>query len=166
MGGREFSLLVDGKPPIADEATIHRVLEEQLFLLPSVVEGSGPFPDRHAAWSKPADSFDASTRFVVVSFYLALMTAECLALAGAEGDIVVEGPFAGNELFLAMLGAATRRPVVPMRASATGTSIGAAMLAVAQPMPRLNRGEPIVLLPARATAMAAYAEHWRSVLGD
>ena len=30
------------------------------------------------------------------SFYAALMVAECLDLIGAEGPVIVEGPFGGN----------------------------------------------------------------------
>jgi sugar (pentulose or hexulose) kinase len=58
-----------------------------------------------------------------------MITATCLELAGADGEIVVEGPFARNRLFLEMLGVATGRAVMAQAGQATGTSIGAALLA-------------------------------------
>ena len=55
------------------------------------------------------------------------MTAECLSLIGAEGPVVVEGPFAKNHWFKTMLSSATGRQVIAS-SSRTGTAIGAALL--------------------------------------
>ncbi len=49
-------------------------------------------------------------------------------MIGAEGPVVTEGPFARNRLFLGMLATAIDRPVTGAGESATGTSIGAALL--------------------------------------
>ncbi|WP_423065505.1 FGGY-family carbohydrate kinase [Devosia sp. CN2-171] len=158
MGGREFEMLTSPRQP--GEATIARVLSEGIMLTPSVVQGSGPFAGRQAQWTVPREQLDDDAVYVVVSFYLAMMTAECLMLTGASNHTVVEGPFAGNALYLRMLAAATGRPVEPIKRSATGTSIGAALLA------RMERhvahdaavveGDP---------AAAAYAERWRRAVG-
>jgi sugar (pentulose or hexulose) kinase len=96
---------------------------------------------------------------VVVSFYLALMTAECLSLTGAEGPTVVEGPFAGNRLYLEMLASATHRPVEAVQRGATGTSIGAALLA------RMEAGPPVKppVTVAGNDDMAWYAGRWREM---
>lgn len=166
MGGREFSQLFPTEPPMPSEAAIRRVLDEQIFLLPSVVEGSGPFPNRHGHWTRPRDSLDAATQYGVASYYLALMTAECLELSDAEGEIVVEGPFAGNGPYLEMLGAATGRPVIAMRTSATGTSIGAALLVLENPAPRADAGEAIAPPLALADRMSRYAAQWRDMVRD
>ena len=88
------------------------------------------------------------------------MTDACLRLTSATGPTLVEGPFARNAEFIAMLQAATGRPVLTSKA-ATGTSIGAAML----------MGAPIDLVqPTRSKdagnlpALKAYAAKWRSEL--
>lgn len=127
MGGREFELLMEGHSRQSDSAQLTAVLESQTMLLPSTVTGSGPFPGRQARWigSEPHDG----RRHAAVSFYLALMTATCLDLVGAEGTVVVEGPFAANEPYLTMLAAAGKRPVATGRPESTGTSMGAALLA-------------------------------------
>jgi sugar (pentulose or hexulose) kinase len=160
MGGREFALLTGGAAIEPTAATIARVLERGIFLLPSVVEGSGPYPQRKARWSHARETLDAETVYVTASFYLAMMTAECLALAGAEGDIVVEGPFAGNKAFLAMLEAAACRPVIASLTSTAGRAIGAAMLARMEP----GTPPPPVALNADPEMMR-YAWRWRQALG-
>jgi sugar (pentulose or hexulose) kinase len=143
------------------EAELRRVLGERHFLLPSVVEGSGPFPSRHARWSTLRASLSPGEQCAVVSFYLALMTAQCLELADAEGEIVVEGPFTGNRLYLEMLTAATGRPVFATHGDSTGTAIGAALLAIEKPKPRSDGGSPVAPLADLASLMERYAARWR-----
>lgn len=127
MGGREFSLLTDGKPQDWSDADVAAVLARKALLLPSTQQGSGPYPRHTAQWLATED-MTGGQRFTAISFYLALMTATCLDLIGAGGPTIVEGPFARNRLFTRMLAAATARAVIASEA-ATGTSIGAALLA-------------------------------------
>jgi len=125
MGGREFQVLAGDQHVKISDPDISAVLEDGVFLLPSVSAGSGPFPDRQSNW---VGSPNVAQRNVAASFYLAMMTATCLQLIGAKGDIIVEGPFSENDLYLKMLSAATGLPIVADKSSATGTTIGAAML--------------------------------------
>lgn len=159
MGGREFEMLTTPREPSAE--AIERVLRERITLTPSVVQGSGPFPNRQAQWTVPRDQLSDDEVYVATSFYLAMMTAECLDLTGAENHTVVEGPFAGNALYLRMLAAATGRPVEPVKRSATGTSIGAGLLA------RMDRpladGQPAALVEGDAAA-AGYALDWQKIM--
>jgi sugar (pentulose or hexulose) kinase len=160
MGGREYSQLVGPTPPHASDKAINRVLEEAILLYPSVTAGSGPFPDRKSHWSHPEHTLDAEARFAAISFYLALMTAECLMLSGADGNTVVEGPFAANRLFVEMLVAATGRPVEAMTSSQTGTSIGAALLARMKGKEARGTVVPVHSSPL----MAKYALRWREAV--
>ncbi|WP_332718303.1 FGGY-family carbohydrate kinase [Pelagibacterium mangrovi] len=165
MGGREYSTLTgDGTEP-SDPETIAAVLEKGLMLLPTVQRGSGPFPGREAQWTGGVEAADAGTRHAVISFYLALMTAECLALTGAEGEIIVEGPFARNRDYLTMLGAATERTVLADGRNATGTSIGAALLAVGAGAKPGGGYEAVAAGPADVGALARYARDWRRLVG-
>ncbi len=126
MGGREFELVRRGHDGSFSEADVAAVLERGMLLLPSVETQSGPFPGREAVWSE--EGVGDGERFVALSFYLAMMTATCLDMIGAEGPVVTEGPFAKNRLYLRMLAAALGRPVFGAGGSATGTSLGAALL--------------------------------------
>jgi sugar (pentulose or hexulose) kinase len=157
MGGREFEMMTSPRTPSPE--AVRRVLGDAVALTPSVVMGSGPFPGRRARWSVPEAELGEDDVYVGTSFYLAMMTAQCLELAGAEGPIVVEGPFAGNALFLEMLASAAGRQVEAVRRSATGTSIGAALLA------RMEAGPPgAPLLVEPSAAMIAYAALWRQAV--
>ena len=110
------------------------------------------------AGPKPAST--AGERAAAVSFYLALMTATCLDLIGAEGPTVLEGPFAANAAYRRMLAAATGRPVLRSDAGSTGTSLGAALLAtpISPPFAPAGCARP------EAARLAAYAAAWRARL--
>ena len=127
MGGREFEILGTTSSNNVHADDINFVLLRKAALLPSVVNGCGPFPNRSMTWLN-ANGLSAPQKHIVVSWYLALMTATCLNLVGAEGPVIVEGPFTQNNSYLEMLAAATQRPVHPNHAKGTGTTQGAALL--------------------------------------
>ncbi|TGS35769.1 carbohydrate kinase, partial [Mesorhizobium sp. M8A.F.Ca.ET.182.01.1.1] len=55
MGGREFSMLTDGRPQEWLDDDVAAVLARQVLLLPSTQRGSGPFPHRDARWVNAED---------------------------------------------------------------------------------------------------------------
>ncbi|PZQ50069.1 MAG: carbohydrate kinase [Rhodovulum sulfidophilum] len=157
MGGREYEIIRAGRALVPTPEHRARVLARGLMLLPAVEPGSGPFRGREGGWTEPPGS-DGETA-VALAFYLALVTAESLSLLGAAGPIVVEGPFAANADFLDMLEAAAGRPVLASSGGATGTAVGAALLAggVQDAAP-----EPA---SARDTgALRGYAARWRGMV--
>jgi sugar (pentulose or hexulose) kinase len=133
MGGREFELLTKGQGTATPEA-IHRVLEERIVMTPSVVPGCGPFPDAEHRVVNASNSLNADETYVAASLYAALMTKACLDLTRAAGPIIVEGPFARNALYAEALSKAIGRSVIVV-SSSTGTSVGAALLAVGSSAP-------------------------------
>ncbi|MDO9416089.1 FGGY-family carbohydrate kinase [Pararhizobium sp.] len=158
MGGRAFSVL-GGRGGVAiAPADMTAVLERDVMILPSTPEGSGPYPHNGASWTAPADTLSSAERTVAISFYLALMTATCLDLIGADGPVIVEGPFSENAQFKQMLAIATGRSVLSGSGSATGTSVGAAMLAIDHPP--ASELTPFVAVPD--ARMQVYAEKWRA----
>lgn len=160
MGGREFSVLTEGRSEDWTEDDVANVLAHKTFLLPSTQQGSGPFPNHAAGWLNAAGMTDGR-RFVAISFYLAVMTAVCLDLIGADGPAIVEGPFARNRLFVSMLAAATARTVIASEA-ATGTSIGAALLASDQGRATQGKGERTE--PPADPAWVDYVRSWRAAV--
>lgn len=127
MGGREYEVIQQGQPINPTDQDVMTVLERQTMLLPSIESGSGPFQGRRIQWHGVEPDVGTGQRSAALSFYLALMTGTCLNLVGGAGPTIVEGPFARNPEYLAMLQAVTTRPVLT-NAAVTGTSIGAAML--------------------------------------
>ena len=159
MGGREHDLLRGAKPPAATRDDAARVRDQGIMLMPSVVAGSGPYPDRAMHWL-PGPPDDAAQE-VAVGYYLALMTAECLSMTGGHGPVIVEGPFARNRHFLNMLAVATARSVL-VSPSQTGTAIGAALLFAdaRNPPPQAE----IAPQPVDPTLLP-YAAAWRERVG-
>ena len=160
MGGREHDLLRGSRPAVATPADAARLRDRGVMLLPSVVAGSGPWPDRAMHWLPAAP--DDGCHEVAVGYYLALMTAECLAMTGGRGPVIVEGPFARNLWFLDMLAVAAARPVL-VSPSQTGTAIGAALL-----FARAGDVSPVPDGPAHPVdvALARYATRWRDQVGQ
>ena len=128
MGGREFELIRAGRDITPSDADRDAVLNG-IHLLPAVEPTSGPFMGREMKWSVMPGT--AGQEMIALSYYLALMTDTCLSLINATGDVIVEGPFGRNDDYLQMLGAL--RQNVRIAASATGTSVGAALLAMDSP---------------------------------
>ena len=160
MGGREYDRMRgQGAAPGAHD--VRDVLDNHLFLLPSVESATGPFQGRTHGWAPAEPDVTDPRRDVALALYLALMTAECLAITGANGPVIVEGPFAQNPLYLAMLAAATGFPVTAS-ASQTGTAVGAALLFAS----------PVSVQPAWPPAQSApddlkmigYAKAWRAAV--
>ncbi|WP_027487409.1 FGGY-family carbohydrate kinase [Allorhizobium undicola] len=141
MGGREYELLTAGRTPpdnAAIAAAVGDVVARGVMLLPNVVEGCGPLPGGTLTWyGEPEDD---AAYFAVVALYSALMTQTSLGLIGAQGKTIVEGPFAGNLLYLQALAALTGREVVVAEGGApSGTAEGAALLCGIAPAPVQER---------------------------
>ena len=158
MGGREFELLTKGQGA-ATPAAIERVVDEGILFMPSVVPGCGPFPDAEHRVVNAPSGLNPDEIYVAASLYAALMTKACLDLTRAAGPIVVEGPFARNALYVEALSKATERSVIPV-ASSTGTSVGAALLALGpseRSMPQAGHAAGHHKLPK---AFREYAAQW------
>ena len=157
MGGREFEILSAeiGPVPIDDAvAAMPGVIEKGMMLLPNVAPGSGPFPGKERRWVN-ADAASAAERHASACLYLALMTEACLALIGAGGPVVVEGPFSLNETYLDLVAALTGRDVIAVPGS-TGTSAGAALLAGIAPIAGKEKHFP----PREILHLAEYRRRW------
>ena len=127
MGGREFDRLTGQSAAVPDAAAIARVVGESIMALPTFAPGSGPFPLAAGRWSHDLATLTPPEVSVAASLYAALMTATCLDLLGAEGEVVVEGPFARNDLYCDALQMRLGRDV-HAASGGTGTSAGAARL--------------------------------------
>ncbi|MBD8065303.1 FGGY-family carbohydrate kinase [Devosia sp. PTR5] len=155
MGGREFDTLVPGiaEPSAAD---IEQVLAADVQALPSVVPGVGPFGARRASWTVDPENLPDGMRTAAASFYLALMTRECLSLCGLGKRVVIEGPLARNRLFVSAL-AQLLGVLVSTSADGTGTSLGASLLF---PGAGGAHSAEAVVEPLQADGLEAYAQRW------
>ena len=130
MGGREFELLLGGiEDTSIDYQTLRKVAKEGPMLMPSVVTESGPFQGRQHVWIGDEPLYAEPQRMAAISYYLAMISSQCLSLTGHDGPIVVEGPFARNRGYCIMLASAMQCKVYAASGT-TGTSTGAAMLTI------------------------------------
>ena len=163
MGGREFEMLTAELGPYTTDAVreaLPGVIQSRLMLLPNVAEGSGPFPSRKRRWVN-ADGKDQGARWAAAILYLALMTDACLDLIGADGPVLVEGPFAANAAYLAVLQAVLGRSVIGLSGS-TGTSQGAALLAGIRLLPATSKPADVWGLEG----LAAYRTAWKAAVQE
>ncbi|OWW04696.1 carbohydrate kinase [Rhizobium sp. R72] len=159
MGGREFETISGEIGQVETQeiaSAIERVVEKGMMLLPNVVSGSGPFPGKSARWIN-AQGASGTERYAVLCLYLALMNQACLDLIGAQGPIIVEGPFALNDTYLMVLAALTCRDVIAIPGS-TGTSQGAALLTGIKPPSGTERK----VLPSAIPGLETYRKAWHA----
>ncbi|MFK7903028.1 MAG: FGGY-family carbohydrate kinase [Nitratireductor sp.] len=161
MGGREFETLMQGRTQEYIQEDKASVLNKMLMLLPSIVTNSGPYPDKISKWLNREGELTNGEYFIVVSYYLALMTASCLELIESAGSIIVEGPFANNAHYCEMLQASTGQLVVPF--VGTGTSIGAALLTLEHNNKEVVEEE---MSFSAEQALTAYARHWKKIVSQ
>ncbi len=161
MAGREYGIIAGGAAvPTGND--IERVVRDGLMALPTFAPGTGPFPAGRERWTEAPERLSPRERAAVAGLYAALVTETCLALAGADGPVIVEGPFAHNDTFLAALAQLVPRPVIA-RPDATGTTEGAALLA--DGLARHALSDPPVVAPLRVD-LTSYGSKWRMASSD
>jgi len=155
MGGREWEMTMAVEPvatPDEEDEALAKVLARESMLLPSLVKGTGPFPEAQGGWHLEPET--PLERRAAASLYQGLMTMTCLDMIGSRGRIVVEGPFARNQIYLAALASLSNRPV-HASSSETGTALGAAVLAGLKPRLSLTSVERAI------HGLEAYAKVWQ-----
>jgi sugar (pentulose or hexulose) kinase len=162
MGGREFDAIAGAAATVPEPADIDAVISGGTMALPSFVPGSGPFGGGEGRWTVPPETLSSGQRTAAASLYLALVTAECLLIAGSAGPVIVEGPFAANRLFCAALAAIAGAEVTPST-QRTGTTFGAALLATVGAERRAARGAAVE--PLRHKLLDIYVRQWREASG-
>ena len=99
-------------------------------------------------------------RAVAVSWYLALMTAVCLESIGADGPIVVEGPFAAQPTIRGDAGGGDRKRGRRLRGANRHQPRRGPPRSPDAPVGNPRRAHPRPP-PERRAALAAYAARWR-----
>lgn len=164
MGGREFAAILDGAPPDADDADLSAVLASGAMALPSFVPNGGPFPGRAGAIEGRLPDRPGA-RAALASLYAALVTHWFLdALGAAAGPIAIEGSFAANRLYGAILAALRPGQAVMASADAAGTAYGASLLASWPAPPAGHPLRPVAPFPG-ADALRDHAAAWRAAAG-
>ncbi|MBI3674037.1 MAG: L-fuculose kinase [Rhizobiales bacterium] len=164
FGGKEFEILAGeaaaAEPTLAAAADL---AVRGVLALPSFTGSPGPMPGTgnrgRILGELPAGD---TPRVSLASLYCALMVAEQLDLLGSRHEVIADGPFARNPVFLALL--AQLRPGQKVLASdlRDGTTAGAACLALMQNdrLPHIGLSLNQVA-PASIPGLAGYQSRWR-----
>jgi sugar (pentulose or hexulose) kinase len=130
MGGREIASLAGQIDVAADQAAmaaaVPAVLQNDIMLLPSFAPGVGPFPTNEGCWiNRPENEFE---RRATICLYAALVTDASLDLIGARGAILIEGRFAGAEVFVRALPSLRPENIIYTASAENDVSFGALRL--------------------------------------
>jgi sugar (pentulose or hexulose) kinase len=168
-GGRELEVLSQGAPvESADIAAVSRLVRRGTMALPSFTDSGGPVPNSGGRGRLEGPSPETpGERASLAALYCALMVNESLQAIDSRNDVIIDGPFAHNRVFVGLLAllrlsyvSADRRVLVCEIKE--GTTAGAACLAL-MPDGRLPR-LPLTLqevAPFALPELAAYAAAWR-----
>jgi sugar (pentulose or hexulose) kinase len=168
-GGRELEILAQGAPAeSADIATVSKLVRRGTMALPSFTNSGGPVPNSGGSGRLEGPPPETpQERASLAALYCALMVNESLKAIDSRNDVIIDGPFAHNRVFVGLLAllrlsyvSANRRVLVSEIKE--GTTAGAACLAL---MPDgLLPNLPLALeevAPFALPELAAYAAAWR-----
>ena len=132
MGGREYEVLSRGAPAeAASFKALGSLVAQGTFALPSFTDTGGPMPGTGnkglVKGPAPASEEERST---LAALYCALMVDRSLAAVKSKGDIIVDGPFAKNPVFLSVLASLRHPQTVLASQLRDGTTAGAMVLAL------------------------------------
>ena len=161
MGGREFAELAGeeglrASPEVDEVATL---LAAGTMALPSFTDSGGPFPGtgNQGRIIGPAPEGPAA-RSALASLYVALMTMIDLELLESAGDVIIDGSFADNRMFVALLAALRPEQSFLVSRAKDGTALGAALLL---DWPRRAGLDLQPVAAANIAGLDHYAEAWR-----
>jgi sugar (pentulose or hexulose) kinase len=162
MGGREFAQIAgdEGLRTRSTAEDARQVIARGLFALPSFATTGGPFQGcRGRIEGEPRNAVE---RGALAAVYAALMTREAIACTGTAKRVYVDGPFAANDAFCAVLAAAMPEVEVHATEHPEGTAIGASLLAQTTANGVLP-SVPIAARPIRGDVLPVrdYVDAWR-----
>ena len=167
MGGREFEVLSRGAPAeAASFKALGGLIAQGTFALPSFTDSGGPMPGTgnkgQVKGPAPASEEERST---LAALYCALMVDRSLWAVKSRGDIIVDGPFAQNPVFLSVLAALRQPQKVLASQLRDGTTAGAMALALMTEtgqIPKLDLDLDEVA-PLAPETIIEYAARWRQM---
>ncbi len=168
FGGRELEIVSEGSMSPPSLGTVARLMAQGTLPLPSFTDSGGPMPGTggkgHIVGPAP---HSAEEKASAAALYCALMCDQQLEAVSSRHQIIVDGPFAQNPVFLALL--AALRSQQKLRASnlRDGTLAGASLLARMNDKAELPHvAIPLTdVAPANLDQLHSYAAQWLAQSG-
>jgi sugar (pentulose or hexulose) kinase len=161
MGGREYAAIAGDAAPMARLLDVARVVQAGTIAVPCFAPQGGPYA-RHRGRIVGPPPAKPRDRAALATIYAALMTDDLLDRLGASiGPLIVEGRFASNAGYGAVL--AALRPGQPVLAApdTAGTALGASLLASWPNPPRVSSRHRVE--PGHILGLDAYRDRWRAL---
>jgi sugar (pentulose or hexulose) kinase len=165
-GGREFELITGGATGEGTMADAAAVVERGTMALPAFTDLGGPLPS-FGGKGRIVGDVKSSEIHALASIYCALMTDQCLSAIHSKSDVIVDGPFSQNAVYLGALAALRGGQRVLASKLRDGTVAGAACLGLmndATP-PRIAIDMDQVV-PLAVSEFEDYAVRWRATLNS
>jgi sugar (pentulose or hexulose) kinase len=168
MGGREIESVIELDSRrvdiIADQpaliSAVQSVVDLGAMLLPTLAPGCGPFPNGKSRWISRPDEWQATR--TAACLYAALVADAALDLIDSRERLVIEGRFAGAEVFIRAL-ARLRPETVVYRANAQNdVSFGALRLVDPALLPQ---GSLDVIAPLDVD-LTGYRASWYAAIAE
>ena len=161
MGGREYAAIAGEGAPLPDLADVQGVVRTGSFAVPCFSTQGGPYA-RHRGRIDGPEPGSPRSRAALATVYAALMTDDLLErLGAAAGPLVIEGRFARNPAFGALLAALRPGQSVLAAPDTAGTALGASLLASWPRPPRVAARHGVA--PAPVEGLEAYRTRWRAL---
>ncbi len=165
VGGEEHAAIAGAearaaRPTVAD---VGALIAEGVVALPSFARTGGPFPaagGKGRIKGRPPRSPEA--RAALASLYVALMASVGLDLLDATSKVIVDGSFADDPLFAALLAALRPGQPVAVSTEPDGRALGAALLAGWATRPTPADLALRAVAPPSIPGLAGYAAAWRA----
>ena len=165
--GREYAAIAGpdasaARPTVVD---VEALVAERVMALPSFARSGGPYPGiggkGRISGPRPRSP---GARAALASLYLALMASAGLDLLEARSQVIVDGSFADDPLFAALLAALRPGQPVAVSTEPNGRAQGAALL-----VGWAQRRTPVKLglrpvEPAAIRGLQTYAAAWRTAV--
>ncbi len=164
FGGKEFEVISEGASgEEASMASVQKLINQGTFAQPSFSDGGGPIPNTEGKGKivGPIPS-NQEQRASLASLYCALMVSESLDAIGSKHDVIVDGPFSKNHVFLDVLAHLRAGQKIMASDLRDGTSAGAACLAL-MPDGKLPH-VPLsltTLKPSKLAGLQGYQAQWK-----
>jgi sugar (pentulose or hexulose) kinase len=166
FGGYEFDMVSQHAPGDAGSfAAVQALIDQRIMALPSFSDAGGPVPNAANKGRIIGAISDApQTRASLASLYCAQMVSLSLDALGSKHDIIVDGPFSRNLMFLGVLADLRKGQRVLASDLRDGTTAGAACLALMPDGKLPNIPLSLTAIkPAMLTGVDAYHAKWREM---
>ena len=166
FGGQEFAILAQGAAgDLAAIATVQDLIDQDIFAIASFTDSGGPLPNTGNKGKVLGPMTETPDhRASLAALYCALMVDLSLNAIQSKAQIIVDGPFAENPVFLQILAALRPQQQVSASKLSQGTTAGAACLGLMPDgkLPYLPMSLTEVQ-PPELRGLAAYARTWLKI---